>query len=147
MDSAKSDYMRTLRRLPLFTGLSDAELIQIAEGVRRLYFEEGTLIFGEGDVCRELQIVEGGTGLSADSFRQTDLKNPEMAPNGTFCRRFERTSRETTMLSGAQFRAYGLAFGGWIPQLDRPVLHATCPYLRESPPRKSAGRFCCSPEM
>ena len=61
MDSAKSDYIRTLRRLPLFTDLSDAELAQVAEGVSRLYFEEGTLIFGEGDVCRELLIVEEGT--------------------------------------------------------------------------------------
>jgi|SRR5580693_9486772 len=61
MDSPKSDYIRTLRRLPLFTDLSDVELAQIAEGVSRLYFEEGTLIFGEGDVCRELLIVEEGT--------------------------------------------------------------------------------------
>ena len=48
MDSAKSDYIRTLRRLALFTDLSDAELAQIAEGVSRLYFEEGTLIFWRG---------------------------------------------------------------------------------------------------
>jgi hypothetical protein len=61
MDSAKSDYIRTLRRLPLFTDLSDAELAQVAEGASRLYFEEGTLIFGEGDVCRELVIVAEGT--------------------------------------------------------------------------------------
>jgi CRP-like cAMP-binding protein len=64
MDSPKSDqsdYIRTLRRLPLFTDLSDVELAQITEGVSRLYFEEGTLIFGEGDVCRELLIVEEGT--------------------------------------------------------------------------------------
>jgi CRP-like cAMP-binding protein len=67
MDSPKSDqpdqsdYIRTLRRLPLFTDLSDVEPAQIAEGVSRLYFEEGTLIFGEGDVCRELLIVEEGT--------------------------------------------------------------------------------------
>jgi hypothetical protein len=61
MDSAKSDYIRTLRRLSLFTDLSDAELAQIAEGVSRLYFEEATPIFGEGDVYRELLIVEEGT--------------------------------------------------------------------------------------
>jgi signal-transduction protein with cAMP-binding, CBS, and nucleotidyltransferase domain len=61
MDSPKSDYIRTLRRPPLFTDLSDVELAQIAEGVSRLYFEEGTLIFGEGDLCRELLIVEEGT--------------------------------------------------------------------------------------
>jgi hypothetical protein len=61
MDSLKSDYIRTLRRLPLFTDLSDAELALVAESVSRLYFEEGTLICGEGDVCRELLIVEAGT--------------------------------------------------------------------------------------
>jgi hypothetical protein len=38
MDSAKSDYITTLGRLPLFTDLSDVELAQIAEGVSRLYF-------------------------------------------------------------------------------------------------------------
>ena len=43
MDSPKPDYIRTLRRLPLFTDLSDVELAQIADGVSRLYFEEGTL--------------------------------------------------------------------------------------------------------
>jgi CRP/FNR family transcriptional regulator, cyclic AMP receptor protein len=40
--------------------LSDVELALIAEGVSRVYFKEGTVIFGEGDVCRELLIVEEG---------------------------------------------------------------------------------------
>jgi CRP/FNR family transcriptional regulator len=61
MDSPKSDYIKTLRRLPLFADLSDVELALIAESVSRLYFEEGTLIFAEGDVCRELLVVEEGT--------------------------------------------------------------------------------------
>lgn len=60
MNSSGSEYVRTLRRLPLFTELSDAELTLIAEGVSRLHFEDGRVIFGEGDVCRELLIVEEG---------------------------------------------------------------------------------------
>jgi CRP/FNR family transcriptional regulator len=56
-----SDFVKTLRRLPLFTDLSEAELALIAESVSRLYFDEGSVIFGEGDVCRELLIVEEGT--------------------------------------------------------------------------------------
>ena len=72
MDSPKSDYIRTLRRLPLFTDLSLVELAQIAEGVSRLYFEEGTLVFGEGDVCRELLIVEEGTvKIVKSAYRET----------------------------------------------------------------------------
>lgn len=60
MNSSISDYIRTLRRLPLFNDLSDVELALIAEGVSRLHFKEGTVIFGEGDVCHELLIVEEG---------------------------------------------------------------------------------------
>lgn len=60
MNSSNADYVRTLRRLPLFNELSDTELALIAEGVSRLSFEEGTVIFVEGDVCRELLIVEEG---------------------------------------------------------------------------------------
>ena len=60
MNSSGSDYVRTLRRLPLFNELSEAELALIAEGVSRRHFKAGTVIFGEGDVCRELLIVEEG---------------------------------------------------------------------------------------
>ncbi len=60
MASSQSNFVKTLRRLPLFTDLSDVELELIAENVSRLYFDEGTLIFEEGDVCRELLIVEEG---------------------------------------------------------------------------------------
>jgi CRP-like cAMP-binding protein len=61
MDSSKSNFVKTLRRLPLFTDLSEAELALISESVSRIYFEEGAVIFEEGDVCRELLIVEEGT--------------------------------------------------------------------------------------
>ena len=60
MASSQSNFVKTLRRLPLFTDLSDVELELIAENVSRLYFDEGTLIFEEGDVWRELLIVEEG---------------------------------------------------------------------------------------
>lgn len=61
MDASKFDLAKTLRRLPLFTDLSEAELALLAESVSRLHFETGTTIFSEGDVCRELLIVEDGT--------------------------------------------------------------------------------------
>lgn len=60
MNSSISEYVRTLRRLPLFNDLSDSELALIAADVSRLHFEHGTVIFGEGDVCHELLIVEEG---------------------------------------------------------------------------------------
>jgi CRP-like cAMP-binding protein len=54
------DYIETLRRLALFTDLSAIELAHIAEGMTRRHFEKGTVIFGEGDLCHELLIVEQG---------------------------------------------------------------------------------------
>ena len=60
MNPYVSQYVRTLRRLPLFNDLSDPELAQVAEGVSRLHFSAGTVIFEEGEVCRELLIVEEG---------------------------------------------------------------------------------------
>lgn len=87
MDSAKSDYIRTLRRLPLFTDLSDVELAQIAEGVSRLYFEEGTLVFGEGDVCRELLIVEEGTVKIVKSAVERETATPRHRTQRKFASR------------------------------------------------------------
>jgi len=61
MQPSKSDLVGTLRRLPLFTDLSDAELTLVAENVSRLRYEKGATIFSEGDPCHELLIVEAGT--------------------------------------------------------------------------------------
>jgi CRP-like cAMP-binding protein len=73
MRPPKPDLVGTLRRLPLFTDLSDQELGLIAENVSRLRYEEGATIFSEGDSCQELLIVEEGTvkiGKSARDGRQ-----------------------------------------------------------------------------
>ena len=60
MSRSGPEEIRTLRRLPLFAELSDAELALVSEGVARLHFQPQTVIFGEGDLCRELLIVEEG---------------------------------------------------------------------------------------
>ena len=61
MPSPKPDFIATLRRLPLFTDLSERELALVAENVSRLRYEENATIFSEGDPCHELLIVEEGT--------------------------------------------------------------------------------------
>jgi CRP-like cAMP-binding protein len=61
MSPPKADFIGILRRLPLFTDLSDHELRLIAENVSRLRYEAGATIFSEGDPCHELLIVEDGT--------------------------------------------------------------------------------------
>ena len=60
MNSSRAESLRTLRRLPLFNDISDGDLAQIAVGVNRLHFNAGTVIFAEGDLCRELLIIEEG---------------------------------------------------------------------------------------
>lgn len=61
----------TLRRLPLFTDLSDEELGLFASDVGRLEYAKGATIFAEGDSCNELLIVETGA-----------VKIVKSAPNG-----------------------------------------------------------------
>jgi CRP/FNR family transcriptional regulator len=61
MNQLVLDLVATLRRLPLFTDLSEKELALVAENVGRLRFEKGAVIFSEGDVCHDLFIVEEGS--------------------------------------------------------------------------------------
>jgi len=61
MQSSHSDLIATLRRLPLFTDLSAAELALIAERVTLRSYEAGAIVFSEGDPCRELLIVKEGS--------------------------------------------------------------------------------------
>ncbi|HEY6466194.1 MAG TPA: Crp/Fnr family transcriptional regulator [Candidatus Acidoferrales bacterium] len=71
MHQVQLNFVTTLRRLPLFTDLGDAELALLAENVTRLNFEEGAIIFSEGETCRQLLIVEDG-----------EVKIVKSAPNG-----------------------------------------------------------------
>src|ERR1700687_237574 len=61
MQVLKSNLATTLRRLPLFNDLSEAELALVAERAVRRQYIAGTIIFSEGESCRELLIVEEGT--------------------------------------------------------------------------------------
>jgi CRP/FNR family cyclic AMP-dependent transcriptional regulator len=51
----------TLRRVPLFSDLSDAELALIGGHVTVRRYDAGAIVFSEGDPCRELLIVQEGS--------------------------------------------------------------------------------------
>jgi CRP/FNR family transcriptional regulator len=61
MPGHNRDLALILRRVPLFTDLSDTELELVAERVVRRKYFAGMNVFSEGDICRELMIVEEGT--------------------------------------------------------------------------------------
>lgn len=61
MERPKRDLLATLRRLPLFTDLSERELSLIAGRVERCEYDAGVIIFSEGDLCHELLVVEEGS--------------------------------------------------------------------------------------
>lgn len=61
METSQANLIRTLRRLPLFTDLTEAELSVITSGVTMLRFERGEIVFSEGDACGELLIVSEGS--------------------------------------------------------------------------------------
>ncbi len=54
------DDVRGLQAIPLFSGLSNAELETIAGIVRRISLPKGTLVFAEGDPGDALYLVEEG---------------------------------------------------------------------------------------
>jgi CRP-like cAMP-binding protein len=60
MPNIRAELVGTLRRVPLFAELSEGELSAIAERVTRSEFSGGAIVFAEGDLCRELLIVETG---------------------------------------------------------------------------------------
>jgi CRP-like cAMP-binding protein len=61
---ALSAFAATLRRVPLFNELSEPELELIAARVSIHRYEEGAVVFSEGDICREFWIVrEGGVKI------------------------------------------------------------------------------------
>jgi len=53
--------LETLRRVPLFTDLSNAELVLVAEHATVRRYDHGQVIFTEGDACSELLIVREGS--------------------------------------------------------------------------------------
>jgi CRP-like cAMP-binding protein len=60
MKMAQPDLIGTLRRLPLFTDLTESELVLIARRVTMRHLRPREIVFSEGDPCRELLIVRDG---------------------------------------------------------------------------------------
>jgi CRP/FNR family transcriptional regulator len=56
-----TQHTAAFRKVPLFTGLSDAEMNSLVERALPRRFEQGELIFAEGDPCQGLYVVESGT--------------------------------------------------------------------------------------
>jgi CRP/FNR family transcriptional regulator len=61
MDTAQTNMLATLRRLPLFADLTESELAVIAKQTTVRNFGPGTVVFSEGDPCNELLIVSEGS--------------------------------------------------------------------------------------
>lgn len=60
MPTHEHPLLSTLRRLPLFTDLSNQELQAIARQAKREIFERGDVLFSEGQRCKDMLIVEVG---------------------------------------------------------------------------------------
>lgn len=54
-------YLDHLKKIPLFSGCSKKELDQVAQIVTPLRIAAGTTFIREGDLARELMIIESGT--------------------------------------------------------------------------------------
>lgn len=60
MKTTEAELISTLRRVPLFTELSENELSEVARRVTQRQYAVGATIFTDGDRCRELHVVATG---------------------------------------------------------------------------------------
>jgi CRP/FNR family transcriptional regulator, cyclic AMP receptor protein len=60
MPEAKSDHAQTLTRVPIFSGLTEAELAFLAQRAVPRHFASGESVFAEGEPCTGLYVVESG---------------------------------------------------------------------------------------
>jgi CRP/FNR family transcriptional regulator, cyclic AMP receptor protein len=56
----KSNPAQTLTRVPIFSGLTEAELAFLAQHAVPRHFASGESVFGEGEPCTGLYVVESG---------------------------------------------------------------------------------------
>jgi CRP/FNR family transcriptional regulator, cyclic AMP receptor protein len=61
MPDAKTDHALTLSRVPMFAGLADAELAYLTQRAVPRTFAAGELVFGEGQPCTGMYVVESGS--------------------------------------------------------------------------------------
>jgi CRP/FNR family transcriptional regulator len=57
---SRAEYRRTLAKVAIFSGLTDSELQFLAERIVPRQFAPGKIVFGEGEPCAGLYIVERG---------------------------------------------------------------------------------------
>jgi CRP/FNR family transcriptional regulator len=56
----RAEFQRTLAKVALFSGLTDSELQFLAERAAPRHFAPGEMVFGEGEPCAGLYVVERG---------------------------------------------------------------------------------------
>jgi CRP/FNR family transcriptional regulator, cyclic AMP receptor protein len=57
---SRADYLRVLQQVPLFSGLTEAELRYVAQCAAPRHYEAGAVIFSEGQPCAGLYVVLQG---------------------------------------------------------------------------------------
>ncbi len=60
MAEARADYTKVLQQVPIFSGLTDAELRYVAQCAAPRHYAVGTLVFSEGEPCAGLYVVLSG---------------------------------------------------------------------------------------
>jgi CRP/FNR family transcriptional regulator len=58
---ARADFRQTLAKVALFSGLTDSELQFVAERAVPRQFAPGEMVFGEGETCAGLYVIERGS--------------------------------------------------------------------------------------
>jgi len=92
------DHGQTLARVPIFSGLTESELLFLAQRAVPRHFSTGETVFGEGQPCAGLYVVEEGKRTSEGVEIVMPVSNQELASQIGTVR--ELVSRNLSRLQG-----------------------------------------------
>lgn len=65
-----------IRRYPFFAGLTNEQIVKLADAAEEITLEAGTVLFKEGDLIDKFYILEGGEAEVFIEIPDEDIKQP-----------------------------------------------------------------------
>jgi uncharacterized membrane protein len=130
-----------LRSIPLFVGLTDEDLVELARALQPRQFAAGTMIFNQGDTGSSMYIVESGDcniHLPGDASRRISLKDIARGEYFGELALFDEMPRSASVLATTDAVLLELQrstledFLGRRPQVALAILRTMSARLRET---------------
>jgi CRP/FNR family cyclic AMP-dependent transcriptional regulator len=137
-----ADVIETLRRVPLFAGMSDKELKRLADNMSERTFPEGKAVTTQGQSGVGFFVIEAGVA----SVSRDDEKIRDLGPGDYFgeIALIDNGPRSATIVASEELRCRGMtamAFRPLVqthPEIAWPLIEALVERLRETERRPAA---------